>query len=86
MEKDDLETYQAQLSQVELSLASDPNNEQLALLKSELQELIDLTKAALAQQQQAAAATASSSSKSNKASGAHQANAKTFVWRRDTLC
>ena len=49
MEKDDLETYQAQLAQVDAALSSDPDNTELSSLKSELQELIELTKATLAQ-------------------------------------
>jgi survival-of-motor-neuron-related-splicing factor 30 len=49
MDKNELETYQVQLSQVEVALAADPSNEGLASLRSELKELIDLTKAAIAQ-------------------------------------
>ena len=49
MDKKELETYQVQLSQVEVALAADPSNEGLASLRSELRELIDLTKAAIAQ-------------------------------------
>lgn len=88
MEKDDLETYQVQLSQVELSLSADPDNEQLALLKSELQELIELTKATIAQQEAAAAAAAAASSSKNKQGGgaaAHHANVKNFVAGDDCL-
>lgn len=81
MEKDDLETYQVQLSQVDLALQADPDNAKLAELKAELQELIDLTKAAL---EQHAAATAASSSKS-KSSAAAQQPAKTFVAGDDCL-
>lgn len=49
MDKKELETYQVQLSQVEVALAADPANTELASLRSELKELIDLTKAAIAQ-------------------------------------
>ncbi|KAF8521471.1 hypothetical protein JB92DRAFT_1800037 [Gautieria morchelliformis] len=49
MDKKELETYQVQLSQVEVALATDPANTGLASLRSELKELIDLTKAAIAQ-------------------------------------
>jgi survival of motor neuron-related-splicing factor 30 len=49
MDKKELETYQVQLSQVEVALAADPSNEGLSSLRSELKELIDLTKAAIAQ-------------------------------------
>lgn len=48
MDKADLETYQVQLSQVELALAADPENNELTSLRSELKELIELTQAALA--------------------------------------
>lgn len=49
MDRKELETYQVQLSQVELALASDPNNEELTSLRSELKELISLTETALTQ-------------------------------------
>ncbi|KAG8712579.1 hypothetical protein FRC08_014352 [Ceratobasidium sp. 394] len=49
MDRKELETYQVQLSQVELALASDPDNEELTSLRSELKELISLTETALAQ-------------------------------------
>ncbi|KAF8168032.1 hypothetical protein B0H34DRAFT_42764 [Crassisporium funariophilum] len=57
MDRTDLETYQVQLSQVELALTADPTNAELASLRLELKELIDLSKAAIAQ------AEAASSSK-----------------------
>jgi len=59
MDRADLETYQVQLSQVELALSSDPANAELASLRSELKELIQLTQTALSQ------ADAVSSSKSD---------------------
>jgi survival of motor neuron-related-splicing factor 30 len=59
MDKADLETYQVQLSQVELALSADPDNTGLASLRSELKELIELTQTALSQ------AEASSSSKAD---------------------
>ena len=49
MDKNELETYQVQLSQVELALAADPDNEELSSLVSELKELIDLTQQTIAQ-------------------------------------
>lgn len=49
MDKNELETYQVQLSQVELALAADPDNKELASLASELRELINLTQLAVAQ-------------------------------------
>ncbi|KAJ1311085.1 hypothetical protein OPQ81_009588 [Rhizoctonia solani] len=62
MDRKELETYQVQLSQVELALASDPDNEELTSLRSELKELISLTEAALAQDESAPAASSSSTS------------------------
>ncbi|PSR75944.1 hypothetical protein PHLCEN_2v8858 [Hermanssonia centrifuga] len=82
MEKADLETYQVQLSQVELALSTDPLNAELSSLKSELQELIELTKAAIAQQE--AAASSSKSEGSRKANGA-AASSKSFVAGDDCL-
>ena len=73
MDKSDLETYQVQLSQVELALSADPENNELVSLRSELKELIDLTQAALAQQ--AAAASSSKSSDAPKKSAAAAAAA-----------
>lgn len=64
MNKEDLETYQVQLQQVEAALASDPDNDGLKDLRKELKELISLTEQALAQQ--GAAASSSSAAGSNK--------------------
>ena len=74
MDKADLETYQVQLSQVELALAADPENSELVSLRSELKELIELTQAALAQQE-AAAAASSSKADSKKAAASASASA-----------
>lgn len=63
MDKADLETYQVQLSQVELALSADPDNAELSSLRSELKELIDLTEAALAQAEAASSSKAESSRK-----------------------
>jgi survival-of-motor-neuron-related-splicing factor 30 len=49
MDTTELETYQVQLSQVELALQTDPENAGLLSLRSELQELISLTQQSLAQ-------------------------------------
>ena len=49
MDKESLETYQVQLSQVELALVADPDNAELASLRSELQELINLTTTLISQ-------------------------------------
>lgn len=78
MDKADLETYQVQLSQVELALAADPTNTELTELKSELQELIELTKAALAQQEAAASSSKAESSR-KAAAAAAAASTQTFV-------
>jgi survival-of-motor-neuron-related-splicing factor 30 len=63
MDKTDLETYQVQLSQVEAALSADPGNAELASLRDELKELIDLAQAAIAQ------AEAASSSKADSRKG-----------------
>ncbi|KAI6047579.1 hypothetical protein EDC04DRAFT_2863804 [Pisolithus marmoratus] len=57
MDKADLETYQVQLSQVELALETDPDNEQLSSLRSELKELISLAQEAIAKSEAAASAS-----------------------------
>ena len=49
MDKTDLEAYQLQLSQVELTLSSDPDNQDLASLRDELKSLIELAQSAIAQ-------------------------------------
>lgn len=63
MDKTDLETYQVQLSQVDAALQADPDNEELAALRGELQELINLTQTALAQAEEASTPKAESSRK-----------------------
>ncbi|KAG8754842.1 hypothetical protein FRC14_004606 [Serendipita sp. 396] len=47
MSAQDLETFQAQLEQVEQALKADPGNEELTQLASELKELISLTEQTL---------------------------------------
>ncbi|KAF9460825.1 hypothetical protein BDZ94DRAFT_1168864 [Collybia nuda] len=64
MDKTDLETYQVQLSQVELALSSDPTNAELASLRSELKELIELTQVALSQAEAASSSKADANRKS----------------------
>ncbi|BGP33363.1 hypothetical protein JCM10296v2_005162 [Rhodotorula toruloides] len=44
MNQEELETYEYQLSQIKLSLAKDPSNAELLTLKTELEDLIQLTK------------------------------------------
>lgn len=62
MNKEDLETYQVQLQQVEVALSNDPDNDGLKDLRKELKELISLTEQALAQQGAATSSSAASSS------------------------
>ncbi|KAJ7631014.1 hypothetical protein FB45DRAFT_554516 [Roridomyces roridus] len=63
----DLETYQVQLSQVDLAISSDPDNAaELVSLRSELLELIELTKTALAAQKEVAVASSSKAESSRK--------------------
>lgn len=68
MEREDLETYKVQLSQVELALSSDPSNAELSSLRAELKELIELTETALAQAEAASSSKAESSRKANVSS------------------
>jgi len=49
MDRKELETYQVQLSQVELALVSEPDNADLTSLRNELKELIALTEQSIAQ-------------------------------------
>ncbi|KZT05935.1 uncharacterized protein LAESUDRAFT_759825 [Laetiporus sulphureus 93-53] len=67
MDSGDLETYQVQLSQVELALSTDPKNPELSSLRSELKELIELTQAAIAQQEAAASSSKTDSSRKQAA-------------------
>jgi len=67
MNKEDLETYQVQLQQVEAALASDPDNDGLKDLHKELKELISLTEQALAHQGTATPSPAAGSSKKQNA-------------------
>ncbi|KAI0067722.1 hypothetical protein BV25DRAFT_1819132 [Artomyces pyxidatus] len=71
-EKEDLETYQVQLSQVELALTADPDNAELASLVSELKLLIDLTQQTLAHAQTTASSSKSSERKAVSAAPAVQ--------------
>ncbi|KIY47023.1 hypothetical protein FISHEDRAFT_59919 [Fistulina hepatica ATCC 64428] len=63
MNKAELEEYQLQLSQVETALKEDPSNAELASLRDELKQLIDLTRTALDQAE--AASSSKSESKKN---------------------
>jgi survival-of-motor-neuron-related-splicing factor 30 len=65
MDKTDLEAYQLQLSQVELTLSSDPDNADLASLRDELKSLIELAQSAIAQSE-AAASTSKEPSRKNR--------------------
>ena len=80
MDKADLETYQVQLSQVELALSADPSNVELAALRSELQELIQLTQTALSQ------AEASSSSKPDGSRKSTASSTPTQAWSAGDEC
>ncbi|KAI0652228.1 hypothetical protein C8Q79DRAFT_897766 [Trametes meyenii] len=82
MDKADLETYQVQLSQVELALSADAENQELISLRSELKELIELTQAAIAQQD---AATSSSKAEASKKVVAATASSSK-VWAAGDEC
>lgn len=73
----ELETYQAQLSQVDTALSSDPTNAELLTLKGELENLISLTKSL-------AAASTSSSSASTDHAAPTQPTQKKPIARRET--
>ena len=65
MDKTDLEAYQLQLSQVELTLSSDPDNADLASLRDELKSLIELAQTTIAQSEAAAASSSKEPSRKN---------------------
>ncbi|GAA5941967.1 hypothetical protein JCM3775_004301 [Rhodotorula graminis] len=70
MNQEELETYEYQLSQIKLGLVKDPNNTELQTLKSELEDLISLTRQYLGAQAAPAPPAASSSSSAARASSA----------------
>ncbi|KAJ7038127.1 hypothetical protein C8F04DRAFT_369416 [Mycena alexandri] len=80
MDQNDLETYQVQLSQVDLAISSDPENAELVSLRSELKELIDLTKSAIAAQAEVASSSKAESSRKNTSS------APTHTWAAGDEC
>ncbi|KIJ68377.1 hypothetical protein HYDPIDRAFT_106569 [Hydnomerulius pinastri MD-312] len=79
MDKADLETYQVQLSQVELALQADPENAGLSSLQSELKELIALAQEAIAQAEAASSSRAGPSRKSASSTPA-------FAWTAGQDC
>lgn len=79
MDKNELETYQVQLSQVERALQADPDNKELSSLASELKELIDLTQATIDQAQAAASKSESTKKASQNAAGAAASGARVWV-------
>jgi survival of motor neuron-related-splicing factor 30 len=81
MDKESLETYQVQLSQVELALVADPDNAELASLRSELQELIKLTSTLISQSESTA-----SSSKSTDTSRKITAAQNSVTWSAGDEC
>ncbi|GAA5881798.1 hypothetical protein JCM3774_001283 [Rhodotorula dairenensis] len=70
MDQQELETYEYQLSQIKLGLAKDPNNVEMQTLKTELEDLIALTKEYLSSQAPAAASTSTAAAPSSSASSA----------------
>jgi len=82
MNKEELETYQVQLQQVEAALANDPDNDGLKDLHKELRELISLTEQALAQQ--GAATSSSAAGSSNKKQNAQSTSA--LQWKAGDEC
>ncbi|KAH7883649.1 hypothetical protein F5I97DRAFT_1938348 [Phlebopus sp. FC_14] len=80
MDKADLETYQVQLSQVELALQADPENAELSSLQSELQQLISLAQEAIAQAEAAASSSRAGPSRKSASS------TPTFAWSAGNDC
>ncbi|KAI9508777.1 hypothetical protein F5148DRAFT_1275606 [Russula earlei] len=80
MDKESLETYQVQLSQVELALAADPDNAELTSLRSELQELINLTTSLISQSETIA------SSKSTDTSRKTTTTQQSVAWSAGMEC
>ncbi|KAF9270281.1 hypothetical protein L218DRAFT_992918 [Marasmius fiardii PR-910] len=78
MDQTDLETYKVQLSQVDAALAAEPDNTELQSLRKELNELIGLTEAALAQ-----AASSSSKAESSRKSAT---STPTHAWSAGSEC
>ena len=70
MDPKELETYQVQLSQVELALVSEPDNQDLISLRTELQELISLTEHSIALAEKNKANASSSKASSSKPASA----------------
>jgi survival-of-motor-neuron-related-splicing factor 30 len=83
MDRKELETYEVQLSQVEMALLSDPSNTELTSLRDELKELISLTKTALEEAEKAAAKPAEPSRKT-ASSSQHATSSK--VWAAGDEC
>ncbi|KAJ2931147.1 hypothetical protein H1R20_g5948, partial [Candolleomyces eurysporus] len=82
MDKSDLEEYQLQLTQVETALEADPDSTELASLRSELKQLIELAQTAIAQ----AEAAAASSSSSSKQKAASSSATPTHAWSAGDDC
>src|SRR5712671_313822 len=80
MDKESVETYQVQLSQVEIALAADPDNAELASLRSELQELINLTTSLISQSENA------TSSKSTDTSRKATTTQQSVAWSAGMEC
>ncbi|EJD55598.1 hypothetical protein AURDEDRAFT_109866 [Auricularia subglabra TFB-10046 SS5] len=71
MDRNELETYQVQLAQVEQALGADPDNDKLSSLRDELKELVTLTEAALAQAESSSKPDASTRKRDKEPTTAH---------------
>ena len=67
MSEADLKSYNLQMQQVEAALTSDPGNQELLTLKTDLDQVIELTKQLIEQQSSVAQPQASSASVSKEA-------------------
>ncbi|KAI5124597.1 hypothetical protein M0805_004209 [Coniferiporia weirii] len=86
MDENELETYQVQLSHVELALSADPNNSELKDLASELKELIELTKGSLEQSRAAAAVPKPEQAKKASQGGGGTSGAAAKTWAAGNEC
>ena len=95
MSENDLNSYKLQMQQVEAALTSDPTNPELLTLKTDLQQVIDLTEELIAEQSKSAAVAeipneiipeTSSSSSEKKKSRPHDSLTPIKHWQVGEQC
>lgn len=72
----ELEAYEYQLQQVTISLDADPDNQELSTLKTELEEIIELTRQALGKTTSGIGNAVAGSSETKKGKGKEKAGFK----------